>query len=218
MDTAIIHNFDRGLWDELKSPAYAGAISELKSSSRTFEYSDPSITHNVDIRDYIVQEITYKAIAELKAIAAFLNHPTVNVHRRGSRPRVCRPMPILYDDINVVHPSFTSTFISLLYNYTTLDLRVRVSYAKVPSQTSDGAASFSLSSAPPPEKPPKRRRSTLDSLTDEQLVGQVVDVADGCYEVTNDPVWSLALVEGQGPVLILESRDKIQSRVLLTIL
>ena len=63
------YNFDRGLWDELKSPAYAGAVSKLKSSSRTFEYSDAEINHTVDIKAYIVH-----SAGRATALPAILNH------------------------------------------------------------------------------------------------------------------------------------------------
>jgi hypothetical protein len=57
MDTAIIHNFDRGLWDELKSPAYAGAVSKLKSSSVSrIEYHGP-LTRGTDILREVANHI-----------------------------------------------------------------------------------------------------------------------------------------------------------------
>lgn len=75
------------------APAYAGDLSSSQRP-RSKLYSDPSITHNVDIRDYIVQEISYKDIDELRRLGAFLEHPTFNVHRRArgaSRAKSLRP-------------------------------------------------------------------------------------------------------------------------------
>ena len=48
------------------------------------ETSDKAMLHRTDIAAYTMQKMAYKSQGELARLAAFLDHPTINVHRRGS--------------------------------------------------------------------------------------------------------------------------------------
>ena len=74
------------------------------------------------------QLTVYQSADGLVRLGLWLGQPNINIHRRGDRPKLCRPKPVYFGEINVAHPSCPRTKIVLQYNINTEALRITTSY------------------------------------------------------------------------------------------
>ena len=202
-------------FDSIRSPEYVGTLSAVKVVYPLRESFDSMYMHHYKYDSKVQHEqlIVYQTEEELLRLGAWLGQANFSMHRRGARPKLCRPLPVHYDDLNVVHPKFARTRIVIKYNVQTWMARITVSYQRVgpvaPGQEHHFLPSgdCTLPALPPSE--PDLDDHAAEEYTDAVLQGEQVEHAAGVYEITTvADTCSLSLVAGSGPQVLHVPRDE----------
>ena len=169
-----------------------------------------------------MQICSWRTKDELERLGNWFGQPNFNMHRRGNRPKLCVPMPVMFDEMNVVHPKYSRTRIVLKYNITTFMAKVTVAYQRV-GPAAQGTAHHFLPGgdcAPPampvPTQPSEPVQCGEEEYTDAVLQGEQIEIDSGTYKIIEvGPSCKVTLVAGSGTQSILIPRADAVRRLAL---
>ncbi|EGB03321.1 hypothetical protein AURANDRAFT_68102 [Aureococcus anophagefferens] len=157
-----------------------------------------------------MQICSWRTKDELERLGNWFGQPNFNMHRRGNRPKLCVPMPVMFDEMNVVHPKYSRTRI------------VTVAYQRV-GPVAQGTAHHFLPGgdcAPPampvPTQPSEPVQCGEEEYTDAVLQGEQIEIDSGTYKIIEvGPTCKVTLVAGSGTQSILIPRADAVRRLAL---
>ena len=142
VETRDLTHYELALWNLHKTDAFCGALRLPRRAHATVPGWTEELQSTKSSCEHVRESMLYSTNEELQRLSAWYGHSAWNLHRVGDRPKLGQLTGLVFDRINVVHPSCEGTSVSLTYNHSTQALRIRVAYSREQSMSRDAALRY----------------------------------------------------------------------------